>query len=124
MILINKSQGFSLIEVLVALIILSVSLLALAGLMVTTTKNNSFGSHMTEAATLAQDKLEQLRAVRWEAIPEGASTDPAPQIGSTGISYVRNWTVVANGVLKTITIMVSWQDMSNHSITLTSILSQ
>jgi type IV pilus assembly protein PilV len=124
MILINKSQGFSLIEVLVALIILSISLLALAGLMVTTTKNNSFGNHMTEAATLAQDKLEQLRAVRWEAIPEGASTDPAPQIGSTGISYVRNWTVVANGVLKTITIAVSWQDKSNHSITLTSILSQ
>ena len=124
MILINKSQGFSLIEVLVALIILSISLLALAGLMVTTTKNNSFGNHMTEAATLAQDKLEQLRAVRWEAIPEGASTDPAPQIGSTGISYVRNWTVVANGVLKTITITVSWQDKSNHSITLTSILSQ
>ena len=124
MIRINKSQGFSLLEVLVALIILSVSLLALAGLMVTTTKNNSFGNHMTEAATLAQDKLEQLRAVRWEAIPEGASTDPAPQIGSTGISYVRNWTVVANGVLKTITITVSWQDKSNHSITLTSILSQ
>ena len=124
MIRINKSQGFSLLEVLVALIILSVSLLALAGLMITTTRNNSFGSHMTEAATLAQDKLEQLRAVRWEAIPEGASTDPAPQIGSTGISYVRNWTVVANGVLKTITITVSWQDKSNHSITLTSILSQ
>ncbi len=108
----------------IALLILAIALLALAGLMVTTTRNNSFGSHMTEAATLAQDKLEQLRAARWEAIPEGANTDPAPQIGSTGINYVRNWTVVANGVLKTVTITVSWQDKSNHSIMLTSILSQ
>ncbi len=79
---------------------------------------------MTEAATFAQDKLEQLRAVRWENIPIGAGTDPAPQIGSTGINYVRNWTVVANSVLKTVTITVNWQDTNNHSITLTSILSQ
>ena len=120
----SSPRGFSLLEVLVALVILSISLLALAGLIVTSTRNNSSGNHMTEAATLAQDKLEQLRAVRWEAVPEGTYTDPAPQIGSTGISYVRDWTVVANSVLKTITVTVNWQDTNNHSITLTSILSQ
>jgi prepilin-type N-terminal cleavage/methylation domain-containing protein len=41
-----KSNGFTLIEILVALFILGFALLALAGLMVTTTKNNSFGGHM------------------------------------------------------------------------------
>ena len=117
-----KSDGFTLIEILVALIILSVSLLALAGLMVTTTKNNSFGGHMTEAATFAQDKLEELRAIRWENISEGGSTDQKG--GSTGINYTRNWNVATSGVLKTITISINWQDRTNHSIRLTSVLSQ
>ncbi len=60
-----RSKGFSLIEVVIALFILAICLLALAGLMVTTTRNSSFGGHMTEASTFAQDKLEQLRVSPW-----------------------------------------------------------
>lgn len=118
----KKMNGFSLIEVLLALIILSISLLGLAGLMVTTTKNNSSGSHMTEAATFAQDKLEELRAMRWENLPAGTSSDQ--KSGSTDINYTRNWTVATSGALKTITISINWQDRTNHSIGLTSVLTQ
>ncbi len=118
----TKSNGFTLVEVLVAIIILSFSLLALAGLMVTTTKNNSFGTNMTEAATFAQDKLEELRAMRWDDISEGPSSDQ--KSGSTGISYTRNWNVAKDDVLKTIAISINWQDRTNHSIKLTSVLSQ
>ena len=117
-----KSPGFTLIEILVALVILSVSLLALAGLMITTTKNNSFGGRMTEAATFAQDRLEELRAIRWEDISEGVNTDQ--KSGSTGINYTRDWNVATTGSLKTITITIGWQDKANHSIRLTSVLSQ
>ena len=117
-----KPKGFTLIEVLVALIILSFSLLALAGLMVTTTKNNAFGSHMTEAATFAQDKLEELRAIKWENLIDGNNTNQ--QGGSTGINYTRNWNVTTNGSLKTITINVNWNDRTAHSIRLVSVLSQ
>jgi len=117
-----RPKGFSLIEVLVALVILSFSLLALAGLMVTTTKNNSFGSHMTEAATFAQDKLEELRAIKWENLIDGNNTDQ--QGGSTGINYTRNWNVTTNGSLKTITINLNWNDRTAHSIRLVSVLSQ
>ena len=120
--LFNKPNGFSLIEILIALVILSISLLALAGLMVTTTKNTSFGSHMTEAATFAQDKLEELRAIRWQDIPEGVANDI--KTGSTGINYGRNWSVSRNGVLKTIIITINWTDTADHSIRLTSVLSQ
>ena len=118
----SKTKGFTLIEVLVALVILSFSLLALAGLMVTTTKNNAFGSHMTEAATFAQDKLEELRAIKWENLIDGNNTDQ--QGGSTGINYTRNWNVTTNGSLKTITINVNWNDRTSHSIRVISVLSQ
>ena len=117
-----KCRGFTLIEVLVAMIILSISLLALAGLMVTTTKNNAYGSHITEAATFAQDKLEELRSMRWGDILEGSHTDH--KNGSTGIDYTRNWNVTTNNSLKTITITINWNDRTSHSISLVSVLSQ
>ena len=121
----TRSKGFSLIEVMVALVILAVALLALAGLMITTTKNTSFGGHMTEAATFAQDKLEQLRASPWAGIIAGADT----QVGATGISYARSWTVAdnPNGDQRWVTITMNWTDptkKTNHSINVRSVVSQ
>jgi type IV pilus modification protein PilV len=116
--LIIKSKGFSLIEVLIALIILSVSLLALASLMLQTTNNNSFGSHMTEAATFGQDKLEELRATPWTNLISGTDVKP----GSTGSNYTRTWNIATNGAgnLRTISITIRWTDKINHTITLLS----
>jgi len=130
----KKSKGFSLIEVLVALVILSISLLALAGLMVTTTRNNASGGHLTEAATLAQDKLERLRLLPLGTIannfqpntwyPINPLDDPLPFV-SSGITYTRKWsytpnTPAPNTTLDTITITVSWTDTTPHSITMVS----
>jgi type IV pilus assembly protein PilV len=115
-------KGFTLIEVLITLVILAVSLLAIAGITVTAVVNNSFGAHMTEAVTYAQDLLEELRAIRWENIPEGTSSDqPA---GSTGVLYARTWTTVTNGNTKTITVTVNWSDKTNRSVTLRSLITQ
>jgi len=116
----KKSKGFSLIEVLVALVILSISLLALAGLMVQSTKNSSWGSHLTEAATLAQDVLERFRGVRPQTdILEGTNNDQVT--ATSGITYTRTWTVTTNGTstLRNITITVTWTDSIFHSITIT-----
>jgi type IV pilus assembly protein PilV len=115
-----KTKGFTLVEVLVALVILSVALLALAGLMVRTTRNNSFGGHMTEAATFAQDKLEELRAVSWVAILPGSDR----KTGNHGIDYARSWNVAINGNLKTVTMTINWNDQTAHSINLLSVISQ
>ena len=122
-----KTNGFSLIEVLVALVILDIALLALAGLMVTTTKNNSLGGHVTEAATFAQDTLERLRVSPLNSIPLNVTTTDNP-VGSTGIAYTRSWIAVPNvafpnNTLDTITITVSWVDptkLQPHTITMIS----
>jgi prepilin-type N-terminal cleavage/methylation domain-containing protein len=126
----RKSNGFTLIEILVALVILSISLLALAGLMVTTTRNNAAGGHLTEAATFAQDTLERLRVSPLSSIPLNVTTTDNP-VGSTGITYTRSWIAVANipapdNTLDTITITVSWIDpakLQPHSISLISAIS-
>jgi prepilin-type N-terminal cleavage/methylation domain-containing protein len=113
-----KYNGFTLIETLIVLVILAISLLALAGLMVTTTKNNSLGGHMTEAATLAQDKLEEFRATPFDNILTGNDQ----KTGSHGIQYARNWNVATStdGNLKTITLNIGWSDKYNHSIRIIS----
>jgi type IV pilus assembly protein PilV len=119
-----ESKGFSLVEMLIALVILAISLLALAGLMAATTRNNSFGGHMTEAATFAQDKLEELKAIPWANIVGGTDT----KSGSTGITYARTWNVSTllnpvpppNDLLKAVTITVNWNDGTSRSINIFS----
>ena len=118
----KSSKGFTMIEMLVALVILSVSLLALASLMAMTTKNTSFGGHMTEAATFGQDLLEQLRVSSWASVANGNDA----KAGSTGVNYTRTWTVAttATGTLRTVTVIISWNDRINHSIRLFSVIAQ
>ena len=57
----GSEQGFSLVEVLVAILILTVGLLALAQMQTRAVASNSFGNQLTQATFLAQDKLEELR---------------------------------------------------------------
>ena len=121
-----KTNGFTLIEVLIALVVLSVAFLGLAGLMVQTTKNTSFGGLMTEAATFAQDKLEELRATSWNNLVAFSGADN-PQ-GSNKINYNRSWAVQPNppspaDPVRTISVTVTWDDRTRRTITLRSVLS-
>ena len=120
--LFTKAKGFSLVEILVSLVILTVTLLALAGLMVTATKGNAAGCHITEATTFAQDKLEELRVSSWASLVAGTDV----RQGSTGIGYSRNWNPVTNppSNQRWVAITVSWTDRSAHSVRLLSVISQ
>ena len=120
--LLAKSKGFSLVEILVSVIILSVTLLALAALMMTATKGNAAGCHITEATTFAQDKLEELRVSSWASLVSGTDV----RQGSTGIGYSRTWTPVANppNNQQWVAITVNWTDRTAHSVRLLSVISQ
>lgn len=55
-------KGFSLIEVLVAIVILTVGLLSLAQMMVLSTNANTLSGRMTSCSALAKQQLERLKA--------------------------------------------------------------
>ena len=57
----HRQSGFSMVEVLVAILLLTVGLLALAKMQTQAVASNNFGNQLTEATFLAQDKLEELR---------------------------------------------------------------
>ena len=120
--LLKQSSGFTLIEILVALVIFSISVLAFAGLTVTATRTGSYGGRMTEAVTFAQDKFEELKTNSWDNIVSGADQKTGP----TGISYTRNWKVLEKEThdLKTVSLTVDWNDRADHSISLFTVISR
>jgi len=124
-----KPKGFALIEVLVALVILSICLLGMAGLMATTTRNNSDGGRMTEAVTLIQDKLEELRATPPKTILNAYNLNQTVQDPVTnvirGTTYARSWMVVpdVNNTYRII-VTVSWFDKTLHSVNMVTRFSQ
>jgi len=61
----NSNQGFSLIEVMVALGILVTVSLGVAQLFSTATRSNQAGRSRTSSSILAAEKMEQLRGLTW-----------------------------------------------------------
>lgn len=65
-----KHRGFSLLEVLVTLVIISVGLLGLAGLQAVGLKNNQSALLRSQATCLAYDIIDRMRANRQAALAE------------------------------------------------------
>lgn len=62
----RRVEGMTLVEVLVTLVIISVGLLGVAALQLTTVRNNSDAYVRAQAAVLASDMLDRMRANRNE----------------------------------------------------------
>lgn len=59
-----KQRGFTLLEVMVAMLIVSIGLVGLAGLLITGSKNNQSAYHRSQASWMAYDILDRMRANR------------------------------------------------------------
>jgi prepilin-type N-terminal cleavage/methylation domain-containing protein len=112
----RDERGFTLVEVLVASIILTVALVALAELMAVSVRMHQLGRNSASAARLAQDKFEELMKMNF-------GTAPAIQINANdtlganvanyfdapaNTGYTRRWRVAAgpggNAALRVVTI--------------------
>ena len=78
----NNSQGFTLLEVMIALVIFSFGLLALAALMAKGLQYNTSALHRSYASSQAYDMADRMRANREGIVKEhydeinGSETDP------------------------------------------------
>jgi prepilin-type N-terminal cleavage/methylation domain-containing protein len=91
----NSDAGFSLIEVLAAMVLMAVGLMSLVQMFGLSTRNNLAARSTTYATVLAEQKLEELRALTWGFDVQGlpvsdTSTDttvtPETPSGGTGLS--------------------------------------
>ena len=105
----KKGRGFTLLEIVIAILILTVALLGLASLTSMIIKGNASNKTLTIATTLAKDKLEELRSKAYTDIPAGPVTDTRAANGiSAGSFYTRTWRSTAGAQSKTITATVTW----------------
>jgi type IV pilus assembly protein PilV len=72
-----KQEGYTLIEILVAITILAFGLMAVATMQVTAIKTNAVASGMSQGLTLAQDKAEELMNLSYSTLIDttGDGTD-------------------------------------------------
>lgn len=133
----KKYYGFSLIEILVSLVILSVGLLAIAALQTKMLTEGSLSKEKSVAEYYAKQKMEELRrlgcGIDCINLPIDSSPLPNPnprsnKINSYSSEFTRTWSI-ANGPtenIRLVKILVSWLDQTGltKSVELVSYISQ
>lgn len=109
-----KGKGFTLLELVIALGILSVGTLFLSSLSVSTLKANTLSKNKTAALQLAQEKIETLRTLTFSELKGEVET--GLKIGSLGTVFQRETTVQKGSgpLLAFIAVRVSWPNPSNQ----------
>ena len=111
--LLQRDEGFTLLEVMIALVILSVGLLGLAALQLVAIKSNAFSSEMTYATMLAQQHAEILKS-RAFTDSDLAAGDHSATGNSKGVHYTVAWNVTddtPDADMKTINLTVQWTSL-------------
>jgi len=123
-------RGFSLIEALIALVITSFGLLAIAGVSLKLAHNEDVARQRGEAVRLAQEKLEELRSftqieaqagkVSWEGLTGSTDTitDGTVLNGEayrTNTTFERSWSLLdtVDDQWRRVQITVAWTDRVN-----------
>lgn len=77
----RREGGFTLVEVMIAIVILTVGLLSLAQMMVLATSSNQLSGRMTSSANTAKEQLERLKAIPFYTDPIARVRSPELQDG-------------------------------------------
>lgn len=113
----RDQRGFTLVEALVAAVVLTIGLVAVAELLAVSLRMHMLGRESTRATRLAQDKFEELMKVNFSTHPSiqinAANTldaDVANYFDAPTPEYTRRWQVAAgpnaNWRLRTVTVRV------------------
>ena len=70
----SRHRGFTLIEIMVAVVVLAIGLLGLAGLQATSLRFNNSAYHRSQATNLAYDIVDRMRVNRQRAIETPTGT--------------------------------------------------
>ena len=114
----NKDSGFTIIELLIASLIIAVGILGWSKTQTGSMKSRAISNDITTASELAIAKVEELSL---ECQNNGREDlDGSNTVSIQGISFLQQWTVSKNTVAQasfwTIDILVTWQHYEPTSL--------
>ncbi|MFO7767853.1 MAG: prepilin-type N-terminal cleavage/methylation domain-containing protein [bacterium] len=124
-------QGFTLVEVVMTMVLLSVGIMGLAPVMLAVFQGNRWAQDMSLATALAEDRLERiLHHPRYDQITEAnfpdeaqgtiRAGDPRYRKFARSVTIVDSMNVLGQSLLKSVTVTVTWTGIrgQNHNVTL------
>ena len=99
-----QENGFTLVEVLIAITIFAFGILGVASMQIAAMKGNTSARDLTEASTVGSDQLEKLMLSSYDTISDGSRTNDI---------YGITWTVqddTPQPDVKTVIVNVSWTE--------------
>jgi len=117
--MIRSERGLTVVEILVALVILGIGLLVLAGGSLVVTRDLTRSGLATVANGRAQAKLDELMATAASTSPRCSAASFASSASATTLNKVTlTWTITPNaGAQRTVRVITSYQLPGNRSHT-------
>jgi prepilin-type N-terminal cleavage/methylation domain-containing protein len=107
----KREEGFTLIEVMIAMVLTAIAIMGIIALYVTETKASGFSRHSTEASVLAQDRLEKLRLLGSPPLNIVLTSEPnLNERAATGGIYTRKYSVTVGTNYADLYCEVDWSD--------------
>lgn len=121
----GNSTGFTLVEVLIALLVFSIGMLGLIKLQGEVTLNSADSRMYTQAVNLAQDKVEELRNYVHQTTYDAYTSNlDGSEITGSNATFIRTWDITNNDLdgYQDISVTVSWVgiDGEDKEVVLTS----
>jgi prepilin-type N-terminal cleavage/methylation domain-containing protein len=105
----RSSSGFTLVEVLVAIVVLGIGIVALVGSSAMVTRMIGRGKVETRAAQVASRRLETLRLAAYSTSPRCTAAGFADGGPVSTSNVTESWVVPAAGKVRTVQVNVSYR---------------
>ncbi len=111
-------KGFTLIEVMIALVLFAVGLMAYAGLEVLALRNMTYSKDYAKANNYAQQLIEQCKGSPFDNLPGLGATVGRISTSLEGGKYTRTLVVTQTEEIKQVKVTVTWADSAYGSKTI------
>lgn len=121
---IDNLNGFSLIEMMIAMFLLMIGFLAVITVLWSSAQSGSFSRNMTTAANLNQDIMERLTSLSYDSLPVTADFVDYTNANPMSSGFTRQTKVEENAAadLKTITVKIGWTEQGRTKTRLFTVM--